>query len=435
MIWLFNTLYLAGLLLGAPWLLWRWLVRGKSIAGWRSKLTGADAVSGTRPRIWLHAVSVGEVNLLAILVPALRRQWPGHDVVVSTTTRTGRQVAEQKFANVATIVWFPWDFSWAVRRALQQIQPQCIVLSELELWPNFLRIAAQQGVPIAVINGRLSERSARGYQRWRFLLGDVFARVQLVAAQNSTYAQRFIALGVPERRVFITGNLKFDGAVFERDNPRTRQLASLLGPTGDETFWIAGSTQHPEESHVIRVYADLRREFSRLRLILVPRHPERAAAVESLIRAAGLRCVRRSQLAKPVRLDSETVLLIDTVGELAGWWGLAQLAYVGGSLGLRGGQNMIEPAAFGAAIAFGPNTQNFRDVVELLLQAGGAEVVRDAAELKQWVRRCLENPEWAGSMGARAAQVVAQQAGATAAMLARLAEVLPLTVGSWRAAS
>ncbi len=435
MVWLFNALYVAGLLLGSPWLLWRWLVRGKPIAGWRAKATGSVVASEGRPRIWLHAVSVGEVNLLAILFPALRRQWPGHDFVLSTTTRTGRDVAEQKLGSAATLIWFPWDFSWAVRRVLASVQPELIILSELELWPNFLRIAKKFGVPIAVINGRLSERSARGYNRWRWWLGDAFTALHLVAAQSETYAARFRALGVPSNRVCVTGNLKFDGAEFDRDNPRTQTLAALLRRTGQETIWLAGSTQHPEEERVLAAYCGLRREFPHLRLIVAPRHPERAAQVENKIAEAGLQCLRRSRLTESNSWDGAAVLLIDTVGELAAWWGLAQLAFVGGSMGNRGGQNMIEPAAYGAALAFGPNTRNFRDVVELLLQAQAATVVADTDALEAWVRNGLRDPDAARQAGERAARVVVQQKGATAATLGHLRRLLPAAPESWRAAS
>jgi 3-deoxy-D-manno-octulosonic-acid transferase len=278
---LFNFLYVLALLLGCPLLLWRRWTQGKRIAGAWAKFRGSTGVQGDRPRIWLHAVSVGEVNLLAILVPALRRALPDYEMVVSTTTRTGREVAEKRFAGIATVVWFPWDFSWAVQRAMREIQPQLIVLSELELWPNFLRIARQRAIPVAVVNGRLSERSARGYQRWRWLLGDLFASLDLVAAQSATYAERFAALGVPAKQIAVTGNLKFDGAEFDRGNPRTRELASLLQRRGNEIYWLAGSTQEPEEAICVQVYTNLRERFPQLRLLLAPRHPERAATTSS----------------------------------------------------------------------------------------------------------------------------------------------------------
>lgn len=434
MIWLFNLGYLLALLAAAPWLLWRWLVRGKPLAGSWTKLSGNVAVSGDRPRIWLHAVSVGEVNLLAIMLPALQRHWPDHDFVVSTTTATGGQVARQKFAGRATVVWFPWDFSWAVRRAVQRIQPALIILGELELWPNFLRIAGAQ-TPLAVINGRLTERSAAGYRRWRWLVGDAWQAVRLVAAQNDTYAARFRDLGIPAERVHVCGNVKFDGAVFDRDNPRTARLASWLRLEPGCVIWLAGSTQAPEEAAIVAAYVRLRQEFPHLRLILAPRHPERGASVADVLRAAELRPSRRSQWTEPVLLEATTVPLLDTVGELAGWWGLAHIAFVGGSLGNRGGQNMIEPAAFAAAVCFGPNTQNFRDVVALLDQADAATVVANADHLEQFVRRCLREPAWAAEQGARAAAVVRSQAGATQATLERLATLLPPSAAAWRAAS
>ncbi len=235
-----------------------------------------------------------------------------------------------------------------------------------------------------------------------------------MAAQNAQYAERFLALGMPERRVHVTGSLKFDGAQTDRDNPRTRALRDRAGFGAEDVVFLAGSTQDPEERLAIEAYKELSCEFPRLRLVIVPRHPERFDEVAQMLSTSGLIWQRRSQWGNRGGNSQARVLLVDRVGELAAWWGTATIAYVGGSMGERQGQNMIEPAAYGAAVSFGPKTRNFRDVVAALLAGEAAVVVHDGAELTAFVRRCLEEPVFAAELGRRAASVVASQLGATA---------------------
>jgi 3-deoxy-D-manno-octulosonic-acid transferase len=421
--WLFNALYALAALAAAPWLIWRRIRRGRTFVGPIEKLTGrVPFAPATKQRVWLHGVSVGEINLIAQWLPRLRAVMPDAHCVVSTTTASGRQLADAKFGSAHTC-FFPFDFTWSVRRALSRIRPSLIVLAELEVWPNLLRLAWRHGIPVAIINGRLSDESYARYRRWRWLLSGCFRRVTFVAAQNSTSAERFVRLGVPAERVAVSGNLKFDGACCDRNNLRTRGLEAWLAGSSDQVVWLAGSTQEPEERLAAEAYLALRGDYPNLRLIVAPRHPERCHAVAAEMRAKGLRIVRRTELNQLGRLPADAVLLIDTIGELGAWWGLSQIAYVGGSMGDRGGQNMIEPAAYGCAVSFGPNTKNFRDVVELLLGQEAAVVVRDRAELQSFVRRSLAEPLWRAALGERARCLVASQAGAadrTAAAIATL---------------
>lgn len=436
--YLFNFAYLLLLAFVWPRLAWSAWRHGKYRAGWGAKLFGdVPARDSQRPCVWLHAVSVGEVNLLRPILSALEEALPDWEFVISTTTLSGYELARQKYAP-RTVFYCPLDFSWAVRRALRRIRPEMLVLAELELWPNLIAEARRQGVRVAVVNGRLSERSHRGYRRVRPLIRRTLRQVDLIAVQNDEYRERFLDLGADESTVLVTGSVKFDGAQSDRDNPVTRRLAALADIRSDDLVFLAGSTQAPEERLAVEAFRELQATHPRLRLILVPRHPERFGEVAKLLDDSGLAWRRRSQLERTSASATTTagdshaatrILLVDTVGELGAWWGAAQLAFVGGSLGSRGGQNMIEPAAYGAAVSVGPNTKNFRDVVDLLRGSQALDVVRDGDELTAWLRRCLEDESYAIALGSRAQQVVQAQTGATSRTLAAL---LPLLGGPSR---
>ncbi len=264
-----------------------------------------------------------------------------------------------------------------------------------------------------VANGRLGERSFRGYRRIRPLLRSTLAKLDLVAAQTEQYALRFIALGVPETRVRITGSVKFDGARTDRSNSATQSLAKLWNMASDDLVFLAGSTQEPEETLALATFRELCSRHPRLRLVLAPRHPERFAAVAKLVEASGLAWQLRSRLDSEPANPAARVLVVDRIGELGAWWGLAHVGFVGGSLGSRGGQNMIEPAAYGVAVSFGPRTHNFRDVVAALLAADAAVVVADGPSLTEFVGRTLADPEFAAGLGRRAQEVVRCNQGAT----------------------
>lgn len=412
--WLLNAVYLATLIVALPWLLWSAWRHGKYRAGFGAKLLGRIPVrTGTGPCVWLHAVSVGEVNLLATTLRELGARRPDWKLVISTTTLTGFTLAQKKYPE-HTVFYCPLDFSWAVNTALARVRPELLVLAELELWPNLIAAAKRRGTRIAIINGRLSDRSFRGYRRIRPLVAHSLAQLDLIAAQNAETAERFIALGTPAAVVHNTGSLKFDGAVADRKNPRTRQMRELAGFTDDDVVFLAGSTQEPEERIALEVYRQLMGDFPQLRLVLVPRHPERFDEVARLLDESNLAWQRRSELTQsPAPVPQPPILLVDSVGELGAWWGTAHMGFVGGSFGTRGGQNMLEPAAYGVATCFGPNTWNFRDIVAQLLATDAAVVVQNTQELGEFVRRALRDPAWAAALGERARQLVLAQQGAT----------------------
>ncbi len=420
MAWFLNLAYLCAALMVSPWLLYRQFVLKKRFGDWRQKLLGwLPARDPRRPCIWLHAVSVGEVVQLGPVLQQLAQQLPGYDLWISTTTTTGHEVARKLYPQ-HTVCYFPLDLSWSVSRALDRVRPSTVVLVELELWPNFIAAATRRQIPVLLINGRVSDRSYRSYRRIRPLLRRILPQLTQIAVQNQTYAQRLIDMGADARQVVVTGSIKFDRIETQRENARTQEIRGSFGLANNELIFIAGSTQAPEEELALTAYLQLRAEFPQLRLVLVPRHKERFEEVAALVKRHGVPLVRRSKL-DPAHHGQRTadngqpvpVMLLDTLGELSAAWGLADIAFVGGSLTKRGGQNMIEPAGYGAAVLFGPHTHNFKDVVALLLDAHAARVVARPEDLLGALRELLIHPDQIAEMGTRAQQLVTAQHGAT----------------------
>ena len=417
---LLNALYLLVALVALPWVIWRRVSGGRPVAApWR-RFTGSIDLSPPEPgvpRVWLHGVSVGEVQLLATLAAELTRQAEAEgrriECVISSATTTGLEVAGRRFGPDRTFPC-PLDFTWAVGRVFDRVRPAALVLGELELWPNLLATAARRGIPVIVANARMSERSASGYARIRPLARRMLGRVTVVSARSQADADRFAAFGAACVRV--AGSMKFDGVRGDRDAAEVRRLRALAGFAADDVVFLAGSTQAPEERLAAEAFLAVRERHPAVRLVIVPRHVERTAEVAATLDALGLRWQARSRLEAEGVDPAARVLLVDTTGELGAWWGTATIAFVGGSLdGSRGGQNMLEPAAYGAAVCFGPHTRNFRDEVALLLAADAAVVVADGPALTAFVARCLAQPPSAEALGHRAAALVARERGATAA--------------------
>ena len=427
---LLNLVYLLALLALSPWLVWRALATGRYRRDFGAKFLGCVRISNPRakPVAWFHAVSVGEVNLLGTLVPAFRARHPDWLVVISSTTDTGLAEARKRFLDLSVFAW-PLDFSWAVAAALAAVKPSLVVLTESELWPNFLVAASRRNVPVVVANARLSPRSARRLKRVagaaRRLL---FRHVTRFAVQEADYAERLHQLGVPAVKLVTTGSIKYDGAAGTRDTPKTHALAALLAKHDKEqgaVILLAGSTHAPEESLILGVFARLRERFPHLRLILVPRHPDRFAEVARLVEASGVLFVRRSAITAPL-VAMPAVVLLDTVGELGAAWGLADVGFTGGSLdGVRGGQSMIEPAGYGVPCVFGPHVWNFKDAAKRLVEVGGAIQVKDAAELEAALAQLVGDAELRARMGFTARELVRRQQGATLRTLDVIDSVIP----------
>lgn len=410
---LLNAIYLATLIAAAPWMVWRAIRTGRYREGWPAKLLGlVPDRREEQPCIWVHAVSVGEVQLLRPFLASLQSAYPNEEIVISTTTQTGMQLAQKLFPN-NILFYCPMDFTWSVRRCIQRIRPKLLVLAELELWPNLVTEAKAAKCQVAVVNGRLSERSFRGYGQIGWLTSKTLKQIDWVGVQDETYATRFVALGADPKKVEVTGSMKFDGAEFDRAHEEVLTRSRWLGLDARHRIWVVGSTQSPEEQIALDAFQQLTERFPDLRLIIVPRHPERFPDVAKQIEHSGLRWIRRSQVGNFANAEQWQVLLADSVGELRWWWGLAHLGFVGGSFGNRGGQNMIEPAAYGVCTSFGPNTKNFQDIVRLLLDADSAKVLENPKDLLPWMIEMLENPEVANGFGQRARQVAFAHRGAT----------------------
>ena len=419
-----NVIYSTLLVILSPLLCYRWFRAGKYRDGWDEKFLGqAPLRIGEQPCLWFHAVSVGEVLLLRPLVREMARRRPNWEVVISTTTTTGLGVARRTYPDLVTF-YAPLDFSWSTRLAVAQIRPTVLALVELELWPNLIRAAKRAGAKVAVINARLSTRSYRGYRSLRGPLQATFGRIDVVAAQNGEYARRFVELGIAGDRVCVTGSVKYDGLESDRNNERTRALRQTLGLASTDLVFVAGSTMEGEEAAVFRAYKAALKQHPSLRLVLVPRHAERFESVASWLEQQGESVVRRSQLTSPVptrAARSRAIILIDTIGELSAVWGLADVAFVGGSLRPgRGGQNMMEPAAYGASVMFGPHVANFRETVDQLLARNAARQVADAEALTLGLLADLDDPEAAAARGDAGRNFVLAQNGAAGRTLAAL---------------
>ncbi len=422
-----NLVYALLLIVASPWIVCRRIAQGRYKQGWREKLLGllprppghsldSKTNSSAQRRIWFHAVSVGELQVIRPVIELAQSDWPDLQIVVTTSTDSGYELAKKLYSQ-HHVAFAPLDFTWAIRKALNRIEPDLLVMAELELWPNWLRITSEQGIPIAIVNARLSARSLSGYRRIAPFITSVLSRVNWIGTQSSTYRDRFLQLNYPSERIEVTGNIKFDGATPDREHPevaKRRALLSLDAPSedGERIVWLCGSTQSPEESLCLQAMTESLPRFPGLRMILVPRHAERFDEVAKLVEASGLPWLRRSQLTDTPAGTQWRILLADSVGELRWWWGLADIGFVGGSFGSRGGQNMIEPCAFGVATSFGPNTRNFTDVVQLLLEAKGAVQFDEPSQIAPWIASMIENPSQRHSLQEKAKAFVQNQRGA-----------------------
>lgn len=410
----YNLALLAALVVGAPWWLWKMATTHKYREGLGERLGRVRSFSGQsgRPVIWLHAVSVGEVLAVSRLVGELDQAFPEFQLLISTTTRTGHDLARDRFG-AERVFYCPLDLPWAVGVYLKALQPRMLVLAETEFWPNLLSGCFRHGIPVAVVNARISDRSFPRYLRLKTLWQPFLSQIARVLAQSETDAERLKAIGCEPERVAVAGNLKFDiRAVREADATRMLKAAAQ-----DLRLVVAGSTLEGEETALLEAWPQLLAADPQLAMVLAPRHPERFAAVASLLAQSGIPWVKRSEWnsapdgsVQPIRPGQ--IVLLDTIGELASVYSLAAVAFVGGSVVAAGGHNPLEPAQFGVPVVMGPNYVNFRVITEDLL---AQEALRIAArkDLAETLTLLLGNRKAAEAMGERARQVFQAQAGAT----------------------
>lgn len=426
---LVDFAYYAGLLLASPVLSYKVArKRGRRhLAGLKERLGECEKRSSQRPCIWIHGVSVGEIQAARTLVEALERELPEYEIVLSTTTGTGQEVAKRTYPD-KRVFYFPIDFTWSVARVFRAIRPSLVVLVELEIWPNFLQEAHRQRIPIAVVNGRISAKSFRSYRFVKRLLFDPVGKIGLFFVQTELYAERFRELGIPPRQIQVTGSVKYDQLAAKDLDPAEVRRDIGVGP--EDLVLMGGSTHPSEEATLLAAYLSLRDTFPRLRLVLVPRHTERTAEVMELLQKEVQVTRRTEQVAgrgeatSSPPLPEGEVLLVDTVGELGRLYCAADLVFVGGSLIPHGGQNMLEPVMYAKPTLFGPHWVNFAEPVERLLAAEGVRELQGAAELEPACRELLEDPAAAQAMGERGRQAMLAAQGATAATVRGLASFL-----------
>ncbi|MHC4820424.1 MAG: 3-deoxy-D-manno-octulosonic acid transferase, partial [Planctomycetota bacterium] len=377
----YDVGYTCLMLLGLPFFLFKMATSRRWRSGLRERLGGVEPRAGDRRCLWIHGVSVGEVLAAQTLVARIREEMPDWEVVISTTTRTGQDVARRTYPD-CRIFYYPLDLSFATGRCIRRIRPDAVLLVELEIWPNFLLATSRQDVPVFLVNGRITERSLKGYKRLQWLVPEPMDRIGLYCVQTPAYRDRFLSLGVPEERVFVTGTMKFDTVTAEESKDVRRTFLEAFGFEEGDWVLIAGSTHDGEEKLVLDAFRAVADRDPRARLVLAPRHLERLADVEAAVREMGFEPVRRTDGADPGGAGPRRVVVLDTMGELASSYSAADVVYVGGSLVPHGGQNVLEPAGLAKPVLTGPHCWNFDEVVEALAESGGLEMVQDAEGLK-----------------------------------------------------
>ncbi|MBV5339508.1 MAG: 3-deoxy-D-manno-octulosonic acid transferase [Deltaproteobacteria bacterium] len=365
-----------------------------------------------RPTIWLHAVSVGESIAARPLLKALRKRYPGHAIVVSNTTETGRGISST-FPEVDLCIYFPFDFLPSVCSALKSIRPVLIIIMETEIWPNFTREATLRGIPVLLANGRISDRSFDRYMKLGWFFRHPLRLFSNLCMQTEIDRERIIAIGAPDERTLATGNLKYDIPICVADVGEKKRLRDSYTIPEELIVLTAGSTHSGEEQHVITMYKELSAAADNLFLILVPRHPERSSEVAGLLENSGLTFRRRTSLPSTELFHQGEVLLVDTIGEMMSLYALSDISFVGGSLVPTGGHNLLEPASAGVASVFGPHMTNFREITELVLQYGAGIQVDSPEALTASMRTLIASIELRRVLGQNGLKMMRDNGGAT----------------------
>jgi 3-deoxy-D-manno-octulosonic-acid transferase len=355
------------------------------------------------------------------LIREILRRLPDRPLWISTVTATGQVTARSRVPEAAGIFYLPYDLPWTVDRVIHRLRPGLFITAETELWPNLVWRLHRYGVPMAMVNGRISDRSYPRYRRFRFLFSPVVRCFDLLCMQSALSARRVRAMGALPERVRVAGNLKFDQPI--PDAVDSRVWRGRLGIRGEALVWVAGSTHPGEEEAILRVFARVREHHPNLRLVVAPRAPERFGEVEALARRMGFSVLRRSE-AEGSRERLTDVILLDTIGELAQVYGIAGVGFVGGSLIPKGGQNPLEVAAHGCPVLFGPHMENFREIAALLSEGGGAWEVSGEEMLEDRMMELLGDPRRAREMGARGREVLASHRGAARRTLGMIRPLL-----------
>ena len=435
--YILNLLYLLAAAAYSPVVIYRVIRHKRYRTGWAQRFGKITRKSPDKKCIWLHAVSVGEVNAAKTIVEELQDRFSNFEIVVSTTTDTGFARTIKLFGENLQVFYFPLDFSWIMHRAFRRICPSLCLLMELEVWPNFATIAQKSNIPVVVINGRISDKSFSRYQKIKPIAKKIFRKVDLILAQTEEYAQRFKELGCPDERVIVTGSLKYDTAQITDKVDGADALARQIN-IDNERLLVAGATGNDEEKILLDVYRNLKqqKQFSNVRLAIIPRKPERFDEVAQLIEQSGFNLIRYSKLKELTHDASEksqianrksqidAVILGDTMGDLRKFYSLATIIFVGRSLVPMGGSDMMEAAALGKCTIFGPYAFNFKQTVDELLKENGAIMVKDKEDLLATMQKCLTEPDYAKQIAKNGQEIIKKNKGATDRTIEHITKIL-----------
>ncbi len=421
MCYILNILYLFVLLLFGPFILYRVVFQNRYRRGWGNRLGFVPQGLTGKPVIWIHAVSMGEINAIGTLVKEITEKLGDYEIVISSTTDTGYDRAVALYGGEHRVFFYPYDFTWAVKRAFNRLKPKLCILMELEVWHNFTAIAEGRNIPVMVANGRIS--SGKGFPRYKKIAGLVrpmFGKLSMALVQDEAYAERFRYLGVPDDRVKVVGSLKYDTAEVMNKVAGADELAERVKIGSEALVWVAGSTGPGEEEMVLGAYGEVLDVVGDgVRLVIVPRKPERFDEVADLIVSKGYKLLRYSELKdcegenKAVEIEGNCVILGDTMGDLRKFYSLASVIFVGRSLVPMGGSDMIEAVGLGRPVVVGPFTQNFEEPMRLLLADDAIEEVLDEDGLAKVTCKYLQNKEIADAISERGQKVIIGQKGAT----------------------
>jgi 3-deoxy-D-manno-octulosonic-acid transferase len=427
------------------------LLKGKYRAGFSQRMGFYPPLPKDKGKnIWVHAVSVGEAVASASLVKGLKGLYPDFKIILSTVTITGNRIAKEKISGADFVIYFPFDFSWVVKRAFDSINPALCIIMETELWPNFLREANLRNIPVAVVNCRISEKSFGGYKKIRPFMKQVLKNVALFNVQTERDMKRIIALGAGENNVKVCGNIKYDHEFKSVEGEKIEEIKKTIGIGSIDKILIAGSTHPGEEGVILDLYISILRRHPDLRLIIAPRHIERGGEVEEVVRKKGLASIRKTELSTPPQSppdkapplsppfeggekgevkrgeegEGRPVIILDTIGELNFMYSIADIVFVGGSLIPHGGQNILEPAFYKKPVLFGKYMMNFQEIAREMVLSGGGIQVEDWDGLKNEVERLLNDGKRMAEMGEKGYQVIMRNRGALQRNLGLIGEMI-----------